>query len=381
MDLTQFQKFFKKEPKYRLQQARISLFQELIQNWRETKSLPLALKEELNKKFPIEISAEIFTSKDKNTIKALITLEDGLKIEAVLMRHSAVAKAMADKKDKRNTVCVSSQVGCAMDCSFCATGKLGFKRNLTAWEIIEQVLFFTRYLKKSEEKVSGVVFMGMGEPFLNYKNVMEAIKILNDKDGFNLGARHISISTAGIVEGIEKLAKEKLQVNLAISLHAPDNKLRSKLMPINENYSIEKILDAVNDYIQKTRRRVMFEYVMIKDVNDSEEQAKALGKFMKKYLYFVNLISYSPIGIFKPSSPLKIKKFKEILEKQGVAVTQRHRFGQDIEGACGQLAAKDKKINQQLFSLSIKVPTSCQTASQFAKFRFLSQAARKWYNI
>ncbi|PIR02633.1 MAG: 23S rRNA (adenine(2503)-C(2))-methyltransferase RlmN [Candidatus Nealsonbacteria bacterium CG_4_9_14_0_2_um_filter_37_38] len=342
MDLIQFQKLFKKEPGYRLGQAKKALFQDLIQNWQTAKALPLILKEELNKKCPIEVSAKTFVSKDRNTIKALMTLKDGLKIETVLMRH----------KNKRNTICVSSQVGCSLNCSFCATGKMGFKRNLEAWEIVEQVLFFARYLKKIKERVTNIVFMGMGEPFLNYQNVIGAIKILNDKEGFNLGARHFSVSTVGIVEGIEKLAREELQINLAISLHAPDDKLRSKLMPINKKYPIRKILNAVDDYIAKTRRRVMFEYIMIRNLNDSEENAKTLARLMKKPctrastvqgrpLYFVNLISYNPTGIFKPSLSLRIKKFKEILEKEGVTVTQRYRFGQDVEGACGQLAAKD----------------------------------------
>ena len=350
MDFSQFQKIFEKEPKYRLGQAQRALFQDLIQNWQGAIGLPLVLREELEKDYPIGISAEAHVSKDKKTIKALVNLDDGLAIETVLMRHSAVAKAMADKKDKRNTVCVSSQVGCAMNCSFCATGKLGFKRNLEIWEILEQVLFFARYLKEFEEKITNIVFMGMGEPFLNYENVMGAIKILNDKDGFNLGARHISISTAGIIEGIEKLANEGLQINLAISLHAPSDELRSKLMPVNKTYSIGKVLKAVDGYIRKTNRRVMFEYIMINNVNDSEEQAKTLAKLMSKSLYFVNLIAYNftgrsigegwPTGIFEPSSNLKVKKFKEILEKGGVAVTQRFGFGQDIEGACGQLAVK-----------------------------------------
>ena len=342
MDLIQFQRLFNKEPRYRLGQAKKAFFQDLIKNWQEAAVLPLSLREELNKKCPIETSAKTFISKDKNTIKALLTLKDDLKIETVLMRH----------KDKRNTVCVSSQVGCPLDCSFCATGKIGFKRNLEVWEIVEQVLFFASYLKKIKEKVTNIVFMGMGEPFLNYQNVIGAIKILNDKEGFNLGTRHFSVSTVGIVEGIEKLAREELQINLAISLHAPDDKLRSKLMPINKKYPIRKILNAVDDYIAKTRRRVMFEYIMIRNLNDSEENAKTLARLMKKPctrastvqgrpLYFVNLISYNPTGIFKPSLSLRIKKFKEILEKEGVTVTQRYRFGQDVEGACGQLAAKD----------------------------------------
>jgi 23S rRNA (adenine2503-C2)-methyltransferase len=327
MNLTQFKKLFEPEPKYRLVQAQKALFQDLIQNWEEAAALPLILRKELNKKCPIGISAKTFVSKDEDTIKALITLNDGLKIETVLMRH----------KNKRNTICVSSQVGCRLGCEFCATGKIGFKRNLEPEEIIEQVLFFARYLKKTREKIANIVFMGMGEPFLNYQNVIGAIKILNDKEGFNLGVRHFSISTVGIIEGIEKLAQEELQINLAISLHAPDDELRSKLIPINKKYLIKKILNAADDYIKKTRRRVMFEYIMIKNLNDSEEQAKKLAKLMKKPLYFVNLIPCNFTGIFKPSLSPKIKRFKEILEKEGVIVTQRYRFGQDIKGACGQL--------------------------------------------
>lgn len=347
MDLARFEELFDKEPKYRLRQAKKALFQDLIKNWQEATALPSDFRKELNEKCPLNISAEIIVSKDKNTVKAVITLEDGLKIETVLMRH----------KDGRNTVCVSSQAGCPLGCSFCATGKTGFKRNLGVWEIVGQVLFFARllapersdggqarYLKKSGEKVGSVVFMGMGEPFLNYQNVIEAIKILNDKNGFYLGARHFSISTVGITEGIRKLAEEKLQINLAISLHAPDDNLRSELMPINKKYPIKEILNAVDDYIKKTRRRVMFEYIMIKDLNDSAEHAEALAGIMKKHLYFVNLISYNATGIFKPSSSLRIKKFKEILEKEKVAVTERYRFGEDIDAACGQLAARGKYI-------------------------------------
>ena len=333
MDLIQFQRLFNKEPKYRWGQAKKVIFQDLIQDWQEAATLPLRLREELNRKYPIGISAKTFVSEDKNTTKALFALKDGFKIETVLMRH----------KKKRNTVCVSSQVGCPLNCSFCATAKMGFKRDLEAWEIIEQVLFFARYLKKNKEKITNVVFMGMGEPFLNYQNVIGAIKILNDKEGFNLGARHFSISTVGIVEGIRKIAKEKLQINLAISLHAPDDKLRLKLMPINKKYPIKEILNAVDGYVNNTRRRVMFEYIMINDLNDSDTHAKSLAELMKNPLYFVNLISCNQTGIFKPSLSSRIREFKEILEKEGVIVTQRYRFGKDIKGACGQLAAEVEK--------------------------------------
>ena len=340
MDLIQLQRLLNKEPKYRWEQAKKAIFQDLIQDWQEAATLPLSLREELNRKCPIKILAKTFVSEDKNTTKALITLKDSFKIETVLMRH----------KNKRNTVCVSSQIGCLLNCSFCATAKIGFKRGLEAWEIIEQVLFFARYLKKNKEKVTNIVFMGMGEPFLNYQNVIGAIKILNDKQGLNLGARHFSISTVGITEGIEKLTKEKLQINLAISLHAPDDKLRLKLMSINKKYPIKEILNAVDNYIKSTRRRVMFEYIMINDLNDSEKHAESLAKLMKNPLYFVNLISCNPTGIFKPSLSSRIREFKEILEKEGVIVTQRYRFGKDIKGACGQLAAEGEK-NKKIVSV------------------------------
>ena len=216
---------------------------------------------------------------------------------------------------------------------------MGFKRNLLVDEIIEQVLFFKRLLK-GNNKITNIVFMGMGEPFLNYDNVLTTIKILNDPKGFNLGARHFSISTAGIIEGIEKLAFEELQINLAISLHATDDNLRSKIMPINKKYPIKKILAAVDKYIKKTNRKVMFEYIMINGINDNERQAGELAKLMKKPLYFVNLIPCNLVGDFRPSPQKKVEKFKEILKKNRVQVNQRYSFGQDILAACGQLAGK-----------------------------------------
>jgi len=193
----------------------------LIEDWDKATSLPLSLREKLKKEVPLTIKAKLLQSKDKKTIKALLELEDGIKIESVLMLHN----------DNRSTVCVSSQAGCALGCLFCATGQLGFKRNLDYWEILEQVLLFARH-----QKISNVVFMGMGEPFLNYDNVLKAVRIINDPHCFNIGARKISISTVGLFSGIEKLIEEDIQVNLSISLHAPNNELRSKLMPINKKY-------------------------------------------------------------------------------------------------------------------------------------------------
>ena len=344
MDFVNLEKILAKEPKYRLKQAKTAIFNDLIEGWGLAKTLPQKLRDKLKENCPLEIDAAIFPSKD-GTIKIHLALRDGLKIESVLLRHGSASSPQA----RRNTVCVSSQAGCPLGCQFCLTGQMGFKRNLNYSEIAEQVLFFARLLKKEGGKVTNVVFMGMGEPFLNYDNVLKAIRVLNAQDGFNLGARHFSISTVGITEGIEKLAQENLQVNLAISLHAADDGLREKIVPINKKYPLQKILAAAGDYIKKTKRRVMFEYIMIKDVNDSDEQAKKLGELLKNMpLSFVNLISYNftplenssltgPTGIFKPSLPEKIKKFKEILEKGGISVTQRHRFGQDVRAACGQL--------------------------------------------
>lgn len=278
---------------------------------------------------------EILTSKDSQSIKAVFTLEDGSKIESVLMKH----------EDGRRTVCLSSQVGCAMCCDFCATGQQGFKRNLSVKEITDQILFFTDLLKKDKERVSNAVFMGMGEPFLNYDNVLKAVRIINSKDGFGIGARKISISTAGITEGVEKLAGEKLQVNLAISLHASNNELRSKIMPINKNYPVEKVLKAVDNYIGKTKRKVMFEYLMIDGLNDSPQSARELASLLRKMrnrIFMVNLIAYNPIGHsnFKPSSGQRIKTFKNALKRLGIEVSQRYRFGKEIKGACGQLAGE-----------------------------------------
>ena len=331
MDIKIFEKILSKYPKFRLKQAKKHLYKDLITDWSDSTVLPNRLKEELNSKVSLRVKANTYKSKKKDTVKALIELEDGMYIETVLMKH----------QDGRNTVCVSSQVGCPLGCSFCATGKMGFKRNLNTWEIVEQVLFFARLLKEKKEKVSNVVFMGMGEPFLNYDIVLEAVRILNDGEGFKLGARNISISTAGVIEGINRLREESLQINLAVSLHAPNNEIRSYLMKINEKYPLEDLLNAVSEYVKKTRRKVMFEYMLVRNINDSEENARDLASIMKNRLYVVNLIFYNPTsGSLRSSSAKRVERFREILEQEGVKVTQRFSFGQDIKGACGQLAGK-----------------------------------------
>ncbi|MFZ3058059.1 MAG: 23S rRNA (adenine(2503)-C(2))-methyltransferase RlmN [Minisyncoccales bacterium] len=321
MNLSLIEKKLESQPKYRIKQVRKLIFQDLIEDWDQATVLPLSLREELKKECPLIIKHKMFD--EGNTLKALIELSDGLKIESVLMKHT----------DNRSTVCVSSQVGCPLACSFCATGTMGLKRNLTAEEIVLQVLLFMRI-----EKVTNIVFMGMGEPFLNYNNVLAAIHTLNSPEYFNIGSRKISVSTSGIIEGIERFTNEDLQVNLSISLHAPNDELRSKLMPVNKKYPLKDVLKAVDDYILKTKRKVMFEYLMIKGENDSLSCAKELALIMKKPLYMVNLIVYNPTGKFKASDSKTIKKFKEYLEKEGIFTTQRYEFGRGIKAACGQLA-------------------------------------------
>lgn len=332
MDIEKIKTILSDGPKYRFDQAMQSVFRDLISNWSEALVFPIELRQELNDKCPIDIANQIFKSKD-GTVKALLTLNDGKQIETVLMRF----------KDERNTVCVSSQVGCPMGCAFCSTGKMGLGRNLNVGEIIDQVLFFARYLKQQSngaEKVSNVVFMGMGEPMLNYTNVMDAIRILNNPKYFGLGIRHMSISTCGVVEGINKLAEEALQVNLAISLHAPNDELREKIMPIAKAYPLAVLFESIDRYIAKTSRKVMFEYLMLDKINDSKENALQLARLMKKPLYMVNLIAYNPTGDFNSSPKETIDEFSKILKDSGVDVTVRHSFGQDIKAACGQLAGR-----------------------------------------
>lgn len=332
MNLEKLEKILAGEPTYRAKQAREAVFVKLIENWNEATNLPAELRERLNKECPLGIDFRPFISADRQTVKFLITLGDGYKIESVLMRH-----------EDRNTVCVSSEVGCPLGCAFCATGKMGFKRNLTSAEIVEQVLCSARFLKKEKQKVDSIVFMGMGEPFLNYENVMAAVRTLNDKDSLNIGARHISISTAGVTEGIRKLTKESMQVNLAISLHAPNDKLRNEIMPVGKKYSIKKIMAAVGEYLEATGRKVMFEYLMIKNFNDRPEHARELVTLLSQLprnLYFVNLILYNPTGVFEPSKKESVIKFKEVLRRARISVTERYRFGRGVKGACGQLAGK-----------------------------------------
>lgn len=331
MDLSKLPKILANQPSYRLKQIKKEVYANLIHDWKEATSLPLSLRKKLKKECPLAINAQTFLSKDKKTIKAVISLTDRLNVETVLMRQKG-----------RHTVCVSTQVGCPLGCLFCATGKMGFKRNLTADEVVEQVIFFARRLKKSSEKVNRVVFMGMGEPLLNFKNTIKAIQILNDKEGFRLGQRKMSLSTVGIPDLIKKFADLKTEVNLAISLHSPEDRFRQRLMPASKQYPLKEILKSVDYYLAKTNRKVMFEYLMIKGVNDQAKWAKKLASLLKNRLCMVNLIVYNPTGDFEPSTQAQIERFKQILKNQGIETTQRYSFGQDIKAACGQLAMETK---------------------------------------
>jgi len=338
MDIKKIQEILKDEPKFRLKQVYEAIFAKFIDNWDEVTTLSIALREKLKAECPLSIPAEVMVSDDKKTIKAAIDFGDG-KIETVLMRHG----------DNHNTVCVSSQIGCLLGCEFCLTGQCGFTRSLKFHEIVEQVLFFARYLKKYNERVSNIVFMGMGEPLLNYDEVMKAIRFFNDAETFNIGARKISISTVGIIDGIKKLAREPLQINLALSLHAPDDELRNEIMPVSKNNPLKSLLKAVKSYIDRTNRKVMIEYLMLDKVNDSSAQAQKLADLLKadlEHLFMVNLISYNETQNFRTSPPAVINNFKKILEREGVETVQRFKFGRDVQGACGQLAGQRKSEAQ-----------------------------------
>lgn len=338
MNISQLSEVLKNQPKFRFKQAYQAVYQDYISDWQEASVLPIALRAQLNELCPLDINGELIKDKlKKEAEKVLITYDDDVTIETVLIRH----------RDGRHTICLSSQAGCPLACSFCATGAAGFERDLSAEEIQQQYIFWARQLKKENkgEQIDNLVFMGMGEPFLNYDNFIKAAREFHNPEKFNIGSRRMSVSTAGIVEGIKKLASEKMQINLAISLHAPLDSLRTQLMPIAKKYSIDNILRAVDFYISKTGRRVMFEYLMLKNINDADDDAEILANIMKKKLYLVNLIPYNPTGKYQASSPARIEQFKKKLEDHGVAVTSRHSQGQSIKAACGQLAGKRKTRN------------------------------------
>lgn len=322
-----------KQAKFRFKQAQKLVFQDFISNWNEASVFSKNLRDDLNNLYPLEIQSEIFVSKDKRSAKALLTLSDGKKVETALMVHNG----------ERNTACLSSQVGCPLSCKFCASGQ-SFSRNLSDDEIVLQALFWARYLKNNNlGRLSNIVFMGMGEPFLNYENVFSSIATFNNPELFNISDRKISISTSGLIEGIRKMANEEHQVNLAISLHFVNEKLRSVMMPIAKKNPLKKLFSAVEYYVGKTNRKVMFEYMLIKGKNDSAKDAEVLASLMKP-LYMVNLIKYNKIKDRDFESPdnKAMDHFSKLLRQRGIEVVERYRFNQDVSGACGQLGSKKK---------------------------------------
>jgi 23S rRNA (adenine2503-C2)-methyltransferase len=319
---------------YRLRQLYHAAAKELLAGVAEVTTLPRELRTALDGRgvrFSVIEPVVLQRSSDKQTTKGLFRLADGKEVEAVLMEHYG----------NRTTLCLSSQAGCAFACAFCSTGQAGFNRNLTAGEIFDQAWFFARELAQRGKRITNVVFMGMGEPFHNYEAVMEAVALLNDPHGFGLGHRHITISTVGLVDKIDAFAAERCQVNLAISLHAPNDALRSSFMPINRRYPIGELMAACERYVSATNRKVFFEYVMLAGVNDSAESARELAALMRGHLYHVNLIPYNstPDAPYAATMDAKIWEFAATLDEAGVPVTVRQNMGRDIAAACGQLRA------------------------------------------
>jgi 23S rRNA (adenine2503-C2)-methyltransferase len=337
------------EPTYRAKQIWQGLYQQLYSSADEFTNLSKSLREKIAENFSFSnFKVKTFLdSSDKSTRKTLFELPDGNLIEAVLMRYGDPADFPSPRigRGARRTLCVSTQAGCAMGCVFCATGQMGFKRNLSSGEIVAQVMYYAQMLKAQNEVVTNVVLMGMGEPFHNYDNSMAAIDRLNDSSGFNFGARRFTVSTVGLVPQIKKFADEQRQVNLAISLHAADDDERLTIMPVNKKYKIDEIIKACKYYIEKTNRRVTFEWALINGVNDTPEVAQKLASRLRGLLCHVNAIPLNPTQgyIGQATSHERANIFKETLERAGIPCTIRIRRGIDINAGCGQLAGAETK--------------------------------------
>ncbi len=342
------------EPAYRAKQIWQGLYQHLYNSPDQFTNLPKSLRDKLaaNLSFSPFTIKTFLESSDGQTRKTLFELPDGNLIEAVLMRYgtrntehasrniSSRSAAQRTEHASRNTLCISTQAGCAMGCVFCATGQMGFKRHLTGGEIVAQVMYYANMLKAEDSVVTNIVFMGMGEPFHNYENSLAAIDRLNDADGYNFGARRFTISTVGLAPQIKKFADEQRQVNLAVSLHAADDESRLEMMPVNKRYNIDEVIEACRYYVEKTHRRVTFEWALINGVNDSPEVAKKLAARLKGLLCHVNAIPLNPTTGYagQATDRDRAAAFKESLEQAGVPCTIRMRRGIDIQAGCGQLA-------------------------------------------
>ncbi len=329
------------EPAFRGRQLFKWIYSKEINSFYDMSDLPGELRKNLDLRARISIPRVLKQRvAGDGTRKYLLELRDKKRVETVIIPQGP-------EKDRRYTLCISTQVGCPVGCSFCATGQAGFQRNMDSYEIIGQVLGSKRELKRklktnAENIISNVVFMGMGEPFLNYEQVIKSIRMINHPKGLNIGQRHITVSTSGEVSGIKRLAHEDLQVTLAVSLHACDDELRNQLLPLNRKYPLHDLLDAVEYYIAETNRRVTFEYVMLDEVNISRRDADNLISLVKPLLANVNLIPYNEVvGLsFKKPSSAKIQQFCNYLLESGLNVSVREEKGADIMAACGQLKAE-----------------------------------------
>lgn len=332
MDLVKLKEFLVSQnlPEYRYRQIVKNYYTSRYSSFDQMTDLSLDLRAQLNSQFSLYSVVEDKLVGDQSTQKALLKLADNQKIESVLMNY-----------DDWITACVSSQVGCALNCQFCATGKMGFVRNLSATEIVDQVLYWNQKIFPSF--VGRIVFMGMGEPFLNWDNLLESLKIINSTNGLNIGARKISISTAGVVDKIIEFANLDTQINLAISLHSANQQFRQTIMPIAQKYSLEELKKACLYYVNKTNRQLFFEYALT-DKNTSPNDAKLLADFIHSHhLFFLNLIPLNPVdGGLAPASKAQQQLFINNLDKLSVQYTLRRSFGQKFSAACGQLATESK---------------------------------------
>ncbi|SFA74856.1 MULTISPECIES: 23S rRNA (adenine(2503)-C(2))-methyltransferase RlmN [unclassified Bacillus (in: firmicutes)] len=323
------------EKAFRAEQVFDWLYKKRVTSFEDMSNLSKSMRDKLDANFHLTtLKTAIQQTSADGTIKFLFELHDGYSIETVLMRH-----------DYGNSVCVTTQVGCRIGCTFCASTLGGLKRHLEAGEIVAQVVRVQQALDETDERVSSVVIMGIGEPFDNYDNMMSFLKIINHDKGLNIGARHITVSTSGIIPKIYKFAEENLQINFAISLHAPNTELRSRLMPINKAYKLPDLMEAVQYYIAKTGRRVSFEYGLFGGVNDQVEHAEELSKLLKGIKCHVNLIpvNYVPERDYVRTPRDQIFAFEKTLKDNNINVTIRREQGSDIDAACGQLRAKERQ--------------------------------------
>ena len=320
------------EKEYKAIQVYEWLYKKRIENFDEMSNIKKEVIDKLKSDFNLDRLKILTKQKDKDVCKYLFELKDKNKIEAVLMNH-----------DYGNSLCVSTQVGCNMSCSFCESGRLKKVRNLETYEMVLQIL---QVEKDLNIRISHIVLMGIGEPFDNYDNVIKFINIINNPKGIDIGARHITVSTSGLVNKIEKFKEDCNQVNLAISLHAPNNKLRNELMPVNKAFPVEVLINSVKEYIKKTNRRVTFEYIMLDKVNDTEECAKELANLLRGINCYVNLIPYNETTHikYKKSKKEQIMKFYDILKKNKINVTIRKEFGSKVKAACGQLRSNYEEV-------------------------------------